>query len=32
MDFGVIIDERENFVGGGNHAGDFAARIGVDVP
>src|SRR6202521_4324535 len=28
---GGIAGERENFVGGGNHAGDCAARIGVDV-
>src|SRR6266849_10045952 len=28
---GVIVRERKNFVGGGNHAGDFAARTGVDV-
>src|SRR5260370_21489302 len=28
---GVIAGERENFVGGGNHAGDFAACTGVDV-
>ena len=28
---GVIVGERENFVGGGNHACDFAARTGVDV-
>src|ERR1700735_2119828 len=28
---GVIVGERENFVGGGNHAGDCSARTGVDV-
>src|SRR4051812_7107065 len=28
---GVIAGERENLAGGGNHAGDFAARAGVDV-
>ena len=28
---GVIVGERENFVGGGNHAADFFARTGVDV-
>src|SRR6266436_4324268 len=28
---GVIVGKRENFVGGGDHAGDFAARTGVDV-
>ena len=27
----VIVGERENFVGGGNHTGDFPARTGVDV-
>ncbi len=30
-DLGVIVGERENFVGGGNHACDFAARTGIDV-
>ncbi len=28
---GVIAGERENCVGGGNHAIDFAARAGVDI-
>jgi hypothetical protein len=28
---GVVVGEGENFVGGGDHAGDFAARTGVDV-
>jgi hypothetical protein len=28
---GVIVGERENFVGGGNHAADCSARTGVDV-
>src|SRR6266404_5702497 len=30
-DLGVIVRERKNFVGGGNHAGDGAACTGVDV-
>ena len=30
-DLGVVVGERENFVGGGNHAGECAARTGVDV-
>src|SRR5216684_2988122 len=30
-DLGVIVRKRKNFVGGGNHAGDFAARTRVDV-
>ncbi len=28
---GVIAGERENFVGGRNHAADFAAGAGIDV-
>ena len=28
---GVIVNERESFLGGGNHAVDTAARTGVDV-
>jgi hypothetical protein len=30
-DLCVVVGERENFVGSGNHAGDCAARTGVDV-